>query len=68
MKFFYGLAVAIAFYLFAEFGKDVAKPLGVRLTGLVSALFCVAGFLVFLLFPGREMEKTLEDIRSKEAK
>jgi glycoside/pentoside/hexuronide:cation symporter, GPH family len=67
MKINYGIAAAIVTYLFSAFGKDVANPMGVKLAGPVGAVFALAGFLIFLLFPQKEMDKDLEEIRRTES-
>ena len=67
MKINYGIAAAIVTYLFSAFGKDVANPMGVKLAGPVGAVFALAGFLIFLLFPQKEMDNDLEEIRRTES-
>ncbi|MBN1636011.1 MAG: MFS transporter [Deltaproteobacteria bacterium] len=67
MKINYGIAAAIVTYLFAVFGKDVANPLGVKLAGPVASLFCLVGFLIFLMYPQKEVVEELEKIRAEQA-
>ena len=47
-----GVSGAVLAWLLVTFGKSQADPLGVQLTGPVAALFCLAGALVFMRFPG----------------
>jgi len=67
MKINYGIAAAIVTYLFAVFGKDIANPLGVKLAGPVAAVFCLVGFLIFLMYPQKEVVEELEKIRAEQA-
>ena len=66
MKVNYGIALAITASLFAFFGKDVSRPLGVVLTGPVGALFVLAGFFVFLRYPQAEITRQLREYRAAE--
>lgn len=68
MKINYGLASAIVAALFATYGKDVATPLGVKLSGPVASVFALVGFLVFFLYPQDWIEEKLKEIRSQEKK
>jgi GPH family glycoside/pentoside/hexuronide:cation symporter len=63
MKVNYGIALAITASLFAFFGKDAARPLGVMLTGPVASVFVLLGLLVFLRFPQDEINRELEEYR-----
>jgi len=63
MKVNYGIAAAIVSYLFATFGKDVANPMGVKLSGPVAGVFSLVGFLIFLLYPQKEVSNELKEIR-----
>ncbi len=65
MKINYGIAAAIASFLFAVFGKDAASPLGVQLAGPVGGLFAAAGFFVFMLYPQKQISEKLKKIREK---
>ncbi len=66
MKVNYGIASAIIAALFATFGKDVATPLGVKLSGPVATLFALAGFLIFFKYPQNEVAEKLKRIRTLE--
>jgi GPH family glycoside/pentoside/hexuronide:cation symporter len=66
MKVFYGLAAALLAALLAEFGKDAAQPLGVKLSGPAAAVFALVGFVIFLRYPQQWISNKLEEIRSKE--
>ncbi len=65
MKINYGIAAAIASYLFSVFGKDAASPMGVKLAGPVGGLFSLIGFLIFLLYPQKEVNRELKEIREE---
>jgi len=64
MKVNYGIALAIAASLFAFFGKDAASPMGVALTGPAGGLAVLAGFLIFLRFPQKEISSELQKYRN----
>ncbi len=63
-----GVATLVLAYLFAAFGKDVANPEGVRLSGFVTALVCVVGIVFYLFYPEGEILKVLEKSRAKSVK
>ncbi len=63
-KVTFGLAAIIVSYLFAEFGKDVANPMGVKLAGPVAGLFSLIGFIVFSFYPQKSISSQLEKIRA----
>lgn len=65
MKINYGIALAITASLFAFFGKDAARPLGVIISGPVSALFVLAGLIVFLKYPQAQIQRELAEYREK---
>lgn len=65
-KLNYGISVVVLAYLFATYGKDVANPLGVQLAGPVGAVFALAGFLVFLKFPQKQMSEELAQYRAQD--
>lgn len=58
-KINYGFAAALVTYLFAEFGKDAADPMGVKLAGPVGAVFALIGFFVFLGYPQKHVTEVL---------
>ncbi len=65
MKVNYGIASAILAGLFALFGKDVANPLGVKISGPVAAAFSFIGFLAFMAYPQDAITEKLKKIRGK---
>ncbi len=65
-KINFGLAAIIVSYLFAEFGKDVANPMGVKLAGPVASLFSLVGVIVFSFYPQKSISSQLEKIRNKD--
>ncbi len=50
-KLSYGLAALLLGFLFAAFGKDAARPLGVELAGVAGALLGLIGFAAILSYP-----------------
>jgi hypothetical protein len=60
-----GLAVVVAGALLSTFGKDVGDDLGVRLSGPVSAIICLAGTYFFYLYPEKRIEARLADVRGR---
>jgi GPH family glycoside/pentoside/hexuronide:cation symporter len=59
-----GISTAILGYLFAAHGKDVVDPLGVKLSGPITAVVCIIGFIIYLYYP----EKTVMDALEKKRK
>lgn len=64
MKVNYGIAAAIIAGLFSIFGKDLANPLGVKLSGPVAAVFAFTGFLIFFAYPQEWVSEKLKEIRN----
>ncbi len=58
-----GLSVVVAGALLSTYGKDVGDDLGVRLSGPVSAIICLAGTYFFYLYPEKRIEAKLADYR-----
>jgi GPH family glycoside/pentoside/hexuronide:cation symporter len=57
VKFILALSAATLAFFYSTFGKDIANPLGVRLTIVAAAVVVVIGFLVFLNYPLLETKK-----------
>ncbi len=55
LKLALGLSTVISAALLQLFGSTVAQPLGVQLTGPVSALFILIGVIVFSRYPEKEV-------------
>ena len=55
MKIALGFSSLVMGALFQMFGQSVESPLGVQLTGPVSALFVFIGFLLFLRYPEKDV-------------
>ena len=55
LKLALGLSTVISGALLQLFGSTVAQPLGVQLTGPVSALFILIGVIVFSRYPEKEV-------------
>jgi GPH family glycoside/pentoside/hexuronide:cation symporter len=60
-----GLAVVVVGALLSAYGKDVGDDLGVRLSGPVSAIICLAGTFFFYLYPEKQIEARLVDYRGR---
>jgi GPH family glycoside/pentoside/hexuronide:cation symporter len=55
LKVALGLSTLITTGLFHFFGNTAAQPLGIQLTGPVAALFILAGVLIFIRYPEKEV-------------
>lgn len=55
MKMAMGLSSLVLGLLLDNFGKTAAEPLGIQLTGPVAALFILAGLLIFINYPEKEV-------------
>jgi len=60
-----GLAVFVVGGLLSRYGKDFGNDLGVRLSGPVSAIICLAGTYFFYLYPEKSIEAKLADYRGR---
>jgi GPH family glycoside/pentoside/hexuronide:cation symporter len=60
-----GISTLIFAFLLSSYGKDVAQPMGVRLSGPVVAVVCIIGIILFFLYPEKKIIGTLEAARSK---
>ena len=49
-----GLSAAALAFFYSAFGKDIANPLGVRLTLLFAAAIALAGFFIIQHYPGKQ--------------
>lgn len=65
-KWMYGVSSAVLAYLFVEFGKSRAEPLGVLLIGPVAAVACLLSALLYLRYPERELLRATGDPESTE--
>ncbi|MBN2225457.1 MAG: MFS transporter [Deltaproteobacteria bacterium] len=59
-----GISALIFAFLLSSYGKDVAQPMGVRLSGPVVAAVCIIGIVMFLLYPEKKIMGALEAKRS----
>ncbi len=59
-----GISTLILGYLLS-FGKDVANPLGVKLSGPVSGVVCIIGIIMFIIYPEKKIFKVVEENRAK---
>lgn len=55
LKLALGLSAIITGFLLQFFGSSVVQPLGIQLTGPVSAFFVLAGAIVFSRYPEKEV-------------
>ncbi len=56
LKLALGLSTVITGALLQIFGSTIAQPLGIQLTGPVSALFILVGVFVFTRYPEKEVQ------------
>jgi len=61
LKFALGLSTIITGALLQLFGSTAAQPLGIQLTGPVSALFILLGVIVFSRYPEKEVSAYQQD-------
>ena len=50
-------------FLFSQFGKDVAAPLGVQISGPVAGIVCLLGVIGYALYPEKKVQGVLEEHR-----
>lgn len=62
LKLAMGLSTLITGALLQLFGSTVAQPLGIQLTGPVSALFILIGVIVFFRYPEREVRAYEQEV------
>lgn len=55
MKMNLGLSAAVLAFLYSAFGKDIANPLGVRLTCVVASVVALIGLVVMSRYPEKEV-------------
>jgi len=60
-----GISTLILGYLFATFGKDIANPLGVKLSGIVVGVVCLIGTILYMLYPEKDVLAVVEKHRSE---
>ena len=49
---------------FSSFGKDLARPMGVKLSGPIAGVVCIIGIVLFMLYPEKRIMHALEENRS----
>ena len=62
LKLAMGLSTLITGALLQYFGSTMAQPLGIQLTGPVSALFILVGVIVFSRYPEKEVISYQQDL------
>ena len=60
-----GISTLILGYLFATFGKDIANPLGVKLSGVVVGVVCLIGTILYMLYPEKKVLAVVDKHRAK---
>lgn len=65
MKINLGISSLVLFSLLSAFGRDLARPLGVKLTGPVVSIVCLVGIILFHRYPEKMVMNTLEIHRKK---
>lgn len=63
-----GVSTYLMTWMFDAFGRSAAHPLGVQLTGPVSAVFALIGMLAFVFFYPGDIEKKVEQFRIEKEK
>jgi len=58
-----GVSTLILAFLFSQFGKDVAAPLGVQISGPVAGVVCLLGVVGYALYPEKKVQGVLEEYR-----
>jgi GPH family glycoside/pentoside/hexuronide:cation symporter len=58
-----GISTLILGFLFSSFGKDLARPMGVKLSGPIAGVVCLMGIVLFILYPEKRIMNTLEENR-----
>ncbi len=58
-----GISTLILGFLFSSFGKDLARPMGVKLSGPIAGVVCIIGIVLFMLYPEKRIMHTLEENR-----
>lgn len=61
LKLALGLSTLITGFLLQIFGSTAANPLGIQLTGPISAIFILIGVIVFSRYPEKEVRTYQED-------
>jgi GPH family glycoside/pentoside/hexuronide:cation symporter len=60
-----GISTLIIGYLFAAFGKDIANPLGVKLSGVVVGVVCLIGTILYMLYPEKDVLAVVDKHRAE---
>jgi GPH family glycoside/pentoside/hexuronide:cation symporter len=60
-----GISTLILGYLFATFGKDVANPLGVKLSGVVVGVVCLIGAIIYIFYPEKDILAVVDKHRAE---
>jgi GPH family glycoside/pentoside/hexuronide:cation symporter len=53
LKFNIGISSFVLAFLYLFFGKDVANPLGIRLSAIAGSIVAIIGMLIFLRYPSK---------------
>jgi GPH family glycoside/pentoside/hexuronide:cation symporter len=60
-----GISTLVLGYLLT-LGKDVANPIGVKLSGPVAGVICIIGLIMFIIYPEKKIYKVVEDNRKED--
>jgi len=60
-----GISTLIIGYLFATFGKDIANPLGVKLSGVVVGVVCLIGAILYMIYPEKDVLAVVDKHRAE---
>ncbi len=58
-----GVSTLVLTFLFSQFGKDVASPLGVKLSGPIAGVVCLLGVIGYIFYPEKRVNSVLEKHR-----
>jgi GPH family glycoside/pentoside/hexuronide:cation symporter len=59
-KLILGIAAGVFTFLFSTFGKDVANPMGVRLSTIVCSVVAIIGMFVLLAYPSEKVKAKIK--------
>ena len=60
-----GFSTMVLAFLFSQFGKDVAAPLGVKLSGPTAMVVALLGIICYSLYPENKVRSVLEKHREE---
>jgi len=66
LKLALGLSTVITGALLQLFGSTLAQPLGIQLTGPISAIFILIGVIVFSRYPEKEVTQYQQELTGQQ--